>query len=60
MPREPSHGFSSTGEIFLLTFPFIERVSCSGQRRGLAPAEGPGARFRLLSDHEAGVQPWPG
>ena len=24
MPREPSHGFSSIGEIFLLTFPFID------------------------------------
>ena len=26
MPREPSHGFSSIGEIFLLTFPFIEQL----------------------------------
>ena len=29
MPREPSHGFSSIGEIFLLTFPFIEAFKTS-------------------------------
>jgi hypothetical protein len=55
MPREPSHRFSSIGEIFLLTFPFIERNRCSWQKRGLAPAEGPRLGFRLFSDHEGGV-----
>jgi hypothetical protein len=29
MPREPSHGFSSIGEIFLLTFPFIEQLAAT-------------------------------
>jgi hypothetical protein len=37
MPREPSHGFSSIGEIFLLTFPFIESLTGGSICRGGTP-----------------------
>ena len=47
MPREPSHGFSSIGEIFLLTFPFIELLRRAAPPRAdevtcqLSTADGP-------------------